>query len=320
MKIGVKISLTFFLIAFLSMLVIGLISYSRAKKALEKESFSRLTAVREMKANQIQDYFQLISDQIVTLSEDPLIVDAMKEFKYGYNTIDKDLGITGTKLAELQQQTDEYVKSEYLTRLNPNLEKKAHLEDEISHHKNTVILQNLFIVNNPQPVGSKHKQDSLNSKSSYNTAHKKFHPIIRDYLEKFGYYDIFLIDDETGNVVYTVFKEVDYATSLTDGPFSYTNLAQAYKSAKGGDKNFIKVVDFQPYHPSYNAHASFIACPIYDGAKKIGVIAFQMPIDRINDIMTSKRNWANVGLGTSGETYIVGQDSTIRNQSRFLIE
>ena len=45
-----------------------------------------------------------------------------------------------------------------------------------------------------------------------------------------------------------------------------------------------------------------------------------MPIDRINDIMTSNQDWKNVGLGESGETYIVGDDYTMRNQSRFLIE
>jgi serine phosphatase RsbU (regulator of sigma subunit) len=45
-----------------------------------------------------------------------------------------------------------------------------------------------------------------------------------------------------------------------------------------------------------------------------------MPIDKINDIMTNKQNWKNVGLGNTGETYIVGEDFTLRNQSRFLLE
>ena len=50
------------------------------------------------------------------------------------------------------------------------------------------------------------------------------------------------------------------------------------------------------------------------------VVAFQMPVDRINDIMTSRQEWGRVGLGETGETYIVGDDLTLRNQSRFLIE
>ena len=48
---------TFFAIAFLSMLVIGVVSDSCAKSPLEKQSFEKLATVREVKANQIQDYF-----------------------------------------------------------------------------------------------------------------------------------------------------------------------------------------------------------------------------------------------------------------------
>ena len=33
-----------------------------------------------------------------------------------------------------------------------------------------------------------------------------------------------------------------------------------------------------------------------------------------------KNKWSEVGLGTSGETYLVGADFTMRNQSRFLID
>jgi sigma-B regulation protein RsbU (phosphoserine phosphatase) len=82
----------------------------------------------------------------------------------------------------------------------------------------------------------------------------------------------------------------------------------------------VVVDDFEPYHPSYNSAAAFIASPIFDGEEMVGVLAFQMPIDRINQIMTNDQNWADVGLGESGETYIVAGDFKLRNQSRFLIE
>ncbi len=131
---------------------------------------------------------------------------------------------------------------------------------------------------------------------------------------------MFLVD-LSGNVGYTCFKEVDFGTSLLTGPFVATNLAESFRAAnKSDDKNFVRLVDFFPYHPSYNAPASFISTPVYDGDKKIGVLIFQMPIDKINDIMTNKREWSQVGLGETGESYIVGDDFTLRNQSRFLIE
>ncbi|MEW6469627.1 MAG: SpoIIE family protein phosphatase [Bacteroidota bacterium] len=320
MRIGIKLTIAFFLIAFASMLVISLISYNRAKISLEKEAFNKLTAVREMKAVQIEDYFTEISDLIITLAETPNTVRSLKRFKSSFDSINIHLGIDKTSMEKIDRELDAYFNEEYLRRLNRNLGKKATLEQESSSDERTRILQHLYIASNDYPVGEKHKLDFAGDKSGYSSAHKSFHPRMRRYLERFGFYDIFLVDSD-GNIVYTVFKEVDFGTSLYTGPFRETNLAQAFREANlASSKNFVKLVDFRTYHPSYNAHASFMACPVFDGEEKIGVLVFQMPIDRINDIMTSKHQWSKVGLGGSGETYIVGEDYTLRNQSRFLIE
>ncbi|CAN5750365.1 hypothetical protein BH11BAC7_BH11BAC7_26000 [soil metagenome] len=320
MKLGLKLTISFFVVALVSMAVIGTISYFRGRDSLQKESFNRLTAVREMKANQIEDYFGQINDQVLTLSEDPTIVAAMKEFSAGFNAIDSELQMTDSKMIPVNASVDQYFKNEYLVRLNKNLPAPANLKDESTANKNGRILQEIYIAKNPNPVGSKFKMDDPGDGSSYTESHKKFHPVIRNYLKKFGYYDVFLVD-ETGNIVYTCFKEVDFGTNLLTGPFVATNLAKSFRAANSSDnKEFVSLVDFSPYHPSYNAPASFIATPVYAGDEKIGVLIFQMPIDKINDIMTNKREWAQVGLGTTGETYIVGDDFMLRNQSRFLIE
>ncbi|HEY6162013.1 MAG TPA: SpoIIE family protein phosphatase [Bacteroidia bacterium] len=320
MKIGLKLTLSFFAIAFLACLIIGILSYRTASDSLEKESFNKLTAVREMKAGQIEDYFGQITQEIRTFSEDPTFINAMKDLGKGFHQVDKDLGIDDKAMDTLTEDLGNYFNNTYLKRLNANLQVKATVEDEMSPDKNCRILQDLYIVHNPNPVGSKLNLDSSADKSYYSKVHKHYHPVIRDYLEKFGYYDVFLVDPK-GNIVYTCFKEVDFGTSLLDGPFRETNLADAFRVANASnERNFVQLVDFRPYHPSYNAPASFIASPIFDGDEKIGVLIFQIPIDRINDIMTNKQGWTNVGLGNSGETYLVGEDFTLRNQSRFLIE
>ncbi|HEY1039441.1 MAG TPA: HAMP domain-containing protein, partial [Bacteroidia bacterium] len=316
MKIGVKLTLTFFSIAFASMLVIGIISYRKGKQSLEEESFNRLTAVREMKANQIEDYFSQIKDQLITFSQDPTVIEAMKGFKKGFNELPEDANLEGRK-KELQN----YISSEFLPKLNKNSDKKIGLESELCNNDHGILLQYQYIVANPKPAGSKHEYLQAPDKSEYSDTHLKYHPFFKNFLERFGYYDIFLIDNKNGNIVYTVFKEVDFATSLHNGPFKNTNLADAFRHADYENiKQSVQFVDFRDYHPSYNSPASFIAAPMFENGEKIGVLVFQMPIDRINDIMTSKRRWEDVGLGKSGETYIVGEDFTLRSQSRFFIE
>jgi serine phosphatase RsbU (regulator of sigma subunit) len=322
MKIGLKLTIYFFIIAFLSMLVVGIISYHKAKSSLTYESFNRLTAVREMKATQIEDYFQLISDQVSTFAEDRMIVSGTRKLKDAFNSIDSEMNLDESTMHKDDSLLQGYFENEYLPKLNKNLKKKATFESESSKNIHTRILQTQYIATNPNPMGEKHfLTQPDNDSSTYAKIHANFHPVVKKYLEKFGYYDIFIVDNKTGNILYTVFKEVDFGTSLLTGPFKNTNLAEAFRAAAETDnKDFVKLVDYKPYNPSYYAPAAFIAAPIYDGQTKIGVLIFQLPIDRINNIMTNKHQWAKVGLGKSGETYLVGDDYTLRNQSRFLIE
>lgn len=185
---------------------------------------------------------------------------------------------------------------------------------------NSRILQYQFVANRSYNKGEIDNLPGVLKKNSYNKAHTIYHPIFKNFLDRFGYYDIFIFDTD-GNIVYSVKKEVDFGTDIMNGPYSGTNLSNAFRQAiKSDHASFICFEDFKPYLPSYNAPASFIASPIFDGNKAIGVLAFQLPVNKINHIMTDGYEWENVGLGNSGETYLVGSDYLMRNQSRFLID
>lgn len=320
-KINFKLTISFFVIAFLSILVIGYLSYYKGKKSLEEESFNRLTAVREMKSSQIEDYFADITNQIITFSEDHTIVEAMKGFKSGFKALQSELEYSEEETNLIENRLRNYYQFEYIPRLSENIGASEKIEDHLPKTFAGRILQDLYISGNINPVGDKHYLNSSNDSSSYSKAHEEYHPLIRSYLEKFEYYDIFLVDDETGTIIYSVYKEVDYGTSLINGPYAKSNLAKAFNAAnEANNKDFVKLVDFEPYHPSYYSPAAFIASPIFENGEKIGILIFQMPIQKINDIMTNRHEWADVGLGESGETYIVADDFTLRNQSRFFIE
>ena len=114
---------------------------------------------------------------------------------------------------------------------------------------------------------------------------------------------------------------MDFSTSLKNGPYAKTNFGKVFNEANNSnDPDYVKLVEFEPYAPSYDGAASFIASPIYDSEEKVGILIFQMPIDKINMIMTSNNDWKRVGMGESGETYLISNDFTMRSQSRFLIE
>lgn len=185
--------------------------------------------------------------------------------------------------------------------------------DELGDDK-TRYLQDAYIHNNPHPIGKKNALNAANDGSAYSEAHGQYHPWLNQFLETRGYYDIFILN-RAGDLVYSVFKELDYATNLQTDEWKESDLGNIFRrtiasEAKQGD---ILFEDFEPYGPSSNAPAAFIATPIYRGDSKVGVLVFQMPIERINAITGNHK-----GLGDEGEAYLVGADGLLRSQSRFV--
>lgn len=177
----------------------------------------------------------------------------------------------------------------------------------------TSTLQRLYISDNPHELGEKDKYYTAGDGSEYSKAHEKFHPWFHQLQQKRGYYDVFLFN-RTGDLVYSVFKENDYATNMNVGQWRETDLANIFKdSLKSSGKGSVFFYDFKPYAPSNDAPASFMATPIMEEDGTIaGVLVFQMPIGKINAIMQKFS-----GMGESGETYLVGEDHTMRSDSRF---
>lgn len=171
----------------------------------------------------------------------------------------------------------------------------------------------LYVTKNPFHKEKRIDFLSATDGSEYSSAHAMFHPYFKTLLEKRGYYDIFLIDSETGNIIYSAYKEPDFGSNLVNGPYANTNIAKLYKEVNNAaENNFIKTIDFEPYAPSDFAPASFIAAPISDGFNKTGILVLQISIDQINSVMMGRS-----GLGETGETYLVGNDKLMRSDSRF---
>jgi len=324
MKLKLKVIIGAGLLAALPVIiasiVIGTTSSESSKAALEAAAKERLVAVRDITKGRIEDYFGTIQKQVLTLSSSRMTINAMKTLKQGFSSYKFENGKTTAKLKK--QLSTYYTKdftTEYKKRNNnkqPDTSKwLAQLDDD------SIVLQHALIKSNPNPLGEKDKLTDLGDDSTYNFYHKKYHPAFRDFLTKFGYYDIFLVAPDTGDIIYSVYKELDYTTSLKNGAYAETGIGKVFQKAnQATSSSFVTITDFASYPPSYQDPASFIASPIFEDGEKIGVLIFQMPIDNINSIMTHEKNWSQNGLGASGETYLVAQDKIARSMSRFLIE
>ncbi|MEZ4331085.1 MAG: methyl-accepting chemotaxis protein [Myxococcota bacterium] len=283
--------------------------------AVEEEALRDMEALRTQKRLQLTQLFETMHDQVVTLSEDPAVLDAMRGFRRALGD-DSQRGERRdpSEIARLRQSVAGFWQgpfaSEYRRRnggATDGAEARLGSLDETA-----LSLQHDFVVANPYPVGSKQMMDAPADGSRYARVHAGIHPTLRSYRDRFGYYDVFLIDARTGRIVYTVAKETDFGTSLVDGPWAQSNLARAFgEASRAADPAAVMLVDFERYGPSYGEPAGFIASPIVDErGEKLGVLALQIPIERISSMMAEQ-----AGLGATGQIYLVGPDGLMRSDA-----
>ena len=163
-----------------------------------------------------------------------------------------------------------------------------------------------------QYYGNKVNTKPSDMYAAYTSYHDKNNKTRAAFMHHHGYYDVFYFNLE-GDLVYTVEKEADYGLSFDKGgQYAGTGLGQVFRAARDAKAGASIFFDFAPYAPSNGDPAAFLAAPmINERGEKIGVYAIQVPIDKFNAVL----QYAS-GLGTSGETYVVGADHLMRNNSR----
>jgi methyl-accepting chemotaxis protein len=150
--------------------------------------------------------------------------------------------------------------------------------ESIVETNTTETLQLAYITNNPHPIGSKDELERAPGPLTFHAVHERYHAHFRAFIRSKGYYDLFLISLQ-GDCIYTVFKELDFATNLLSGKWASSGLGQAFRAALAAPHK-VHEVDFEPYAPSFGALASFICTGVRDSDGVLrGVLALQVPFD-----------------------------------------
>lgn len=279
-----------------------------ANDAIEAALTDNLSGQVASKKATITLYFDNIGQQLLTFATTGTVVDAAT----GFITDATNLAPIDVSADVQRQQLSRYYHEQFGVRyesVNDHANRSidtylADLDDK------AVRLQYDYIVQNPQELGAKEGLDRATGSAHYHQLHASFHPWARSMLESFGLYDVFLIDPADGRVVYSVFKELDFGTTLTHGPWRDTGLARAYTKALTAAQGDVLIDDFALYPPSYDAPATFLSTPIFENGQLLSIAVFQLPLDKIANTVSE-----STGLGDTGEVFVVGEDKLLRTDS-----
>jgi class 3 adenylate cyclase len=296
--------------------VTGAIAYLKHLHSLKRNVVNQLTSIRRAKAYQIESYYRTIHNHVLTLSVDQMFIDAMKEFHAAYKKLNA---------VPVSKELRNAVSEDYRVRVYPRMQAlkiaRPRFEDYLPVTPAAFHLQYNYIVKNPFPAGRLRELQGAEDGSDYSRVHAKYHHSLQKIVETYGYYDIYLIDDESERVVYDVNKDRDLGTSLQGGPYRESNLAKVVKQCLATDNpDDVFFSDFEPYEANLGEPTQWVASPIFDGKKRVGILALLISTAHLEDVVTGRRGWQRDGLGQSGRSNIVGPDYRVRTNVRPFLE
>ena len=316
LRIGPKMMIVLLLLGSAAIGVTGYTAYLSARRSMIAAVMNQLTGIRRAKAMQVEDYFRTLRNHIASLAEDRMLVLAMEAFRAETQRMDR----AGAANEQKRQALRAFYRNNYIKLLSEYLATRP-IEDYLPSTPSGYTLQDAYLVRNPFPWSERKRLEMSTSSNEYDRVHALYHPSLRKIVDACGYYDLMLVDHQSGLIVYTTMKEPDFGTSLKNGPYKDTALARLVNQAAQARRGSVPPLsDFEPYAPSLGAPAAFVATPILDGFQTLGVLVLQLSIQDLDRVVSGNRGWRREGLGESGDSGIVGPDYLLRSTARSFSE
>ena len=316
-KLGVqsKVLAMVLLASLLSLLLTGLVSYSIGSKVLTTAVTNQLVALRNSRAEALKDYFGFLRNHVLTMSEGFLVIDGLRDFRAAYPKLQNT-----TLSAEQQKKLVAYYTDVFIPKLKKNVDGEPALATYLPNTPADRYLTYHYTANNPRAPKLDELEDAGDG-SEYSAVHQKYSKRFHRLTEVFGYRDIFLVDIDSGNVLFSVAKEADMGSNLRTGIYADTALGRTFEEIrKSHDPYFVYISDMEHYKASFGEPAFFIGSTVFDGDKFIGALIYQLNPEAIDRVMTDNKQWEKQGLGKTGESFLVGQDFKFRSSPRAFLQ
>lgn len=309
-----KLLIVLLVVSVLSVLVAGAVGYVSGTDSLRNAEFDRMTQLRESRAREITSYYRTVTDAASIVTHGTTTVNAVREFSAAFAELESAPPSPDAKAA---------VAKYYETVFAPVLSDRTGEPADPTLFEPTgnaaVYLQNAYTVPAGGDFGKALAVRTAGDPSAWSAVNARYQNFFADLTTRFGFEDALVLDTD-GNAVYTAYKGADLGTNLFTGPYRTSLLAGSYREALQAtsvDQTF--VTDFERYPPSYDKPTPWVLSPIGSGGNIVGVLALQLSLDGMNNVMTGANGWEADGLGATGETYLAGSDKLMRSASRELV-
>lgn len=306
-----SVAVTFISVALLAVLLLGALNYIQARTLLSEAVEQQLTSLQAERVRALSDGIDRIEASVPVIARSQAVVTAAAAFGDAVAAMDGEDGLVAPGVdaaladfyADIGRRIDEAGIDVDASALEPTGQAARYLQYQ-------------YTLDDPLGLGP---SDTAGSRA-YAKAHDEFDPALDNLRSNLGFGDLLLVDTE-GRVVFSTDARIDLGTNLVSGPFSQSSLAEAVAvKLPAAPTGQTVIADFQPYLPAAASPTMFVAAVVRSDTEVIGAVAMEVPVATINDLMTAGGEWAAAGMGTTGESYVVGSDNLFRSDPRSLLE
>ncbi|MDM8535232.1 cache domain-containing protein [Desulfobacterales bacterium HSG17] len=259
LKIKTKLLLAILAIGFIPFIFAVLYSFNISSQALSSQAFSQLESIREIKKDQITNFFEERRKNMNVLTE---TVSTLRQA-----AIEKIITVQEIKKAQVEE----------------------YFQNCISDIK--VISKNILINEALNNFSATFENDGTYDKALFRYFEEmKYKNSLIQYKAEYGYYDLLLINKQ-GRIVYSINKESDLGQDLINSELKNTGLGICFQK---GLKH-VNIQDFENFSPSEDKYIAFIGSPIKENDETIGVLVFKLSKDPINKIIQRHNGMGKTG-------------------------
>lgn len=298
----------------------GFLAQQQSSKALSQSVEQQFLAVAAGREGALQQRFQADSDQLLSLANSRLTQEAVYGFirpfvSYRYE-------VETPTLEQLKSTMASWYSSRYQSLYR---EQTAGASAPVSQWLDKMTLEGLliqkyYVADNPHSAAQLALMEDRSDASIYGQQHRRYQSSYAEVVNRYGYQDLMLIDASSANVIYSVTKGPVFASSLQNGPFADSALAELVKALQQQPEQQVMVSRFSEFSGFFNRQVVFVGVqvrhPVYSPTKALGYLVIQIPAERFTALMTGNQQWADIGLGQTGEAYLVGADQRLVTELR----
>ncbi|MBN1143995.1 MAG: GAF domain-containing protein, partial [Bacteroidales bacterium] len=309
-----KILLNFLIRAIVAIGLLIAIVYLIQRRNSIQEASDKLLLLTEAKSTGVNEYFDHISEKLAAFSTDRYTLEAFNQLNSAFLGIENDNYYTPTvtSIDRFRLLTEGFYNTEILPALNGVTTDDINLKALLPDDNRQLIMQYLYLAGNSKALGSKHIMVKAEDGSTYSYMHAQYHPEMIKATRNAGISDIIFVDYKTGYVTYSVKKNLDFGTSLFEGPYKNSGLGIAFKSAIAGkSQGAISFTDVTLYLPDIYKPCLFISAPVYSGTQLLGAVIFKIDVAALDRLLAIDKDRLN--FGHSLKTVLIGPDLLYRN-------